>query len=53
MKLKNIEDQISLKRKELAIEKDPNKRSKIQKAITKLGLKKEIEFIKNRIEALG
>lgn len=52
MKLQNIEDQISLKRKALAIEKNPIKRSNLQKQLSKLGLRKEIEFIKNRITAM-
>lgn len=53
MKLQDIENQISLKQKEIAIEKDPLKRNQIQKDLTKLGLRKEIEFIKNRIDAIN
>ncbi|GAA3608952.1 hypothetical protein Q4Q39_17440 [Flavivirga amylovorans] len=53
MEIEDIENKISLKRKQLAIEKESYKRSEIQKELKRLNLKKEIEFIKNRIASLG
>lgn len=52
MNIEEIENQIELKRKELSFIKNPERRSELQRQLSKLGLRKEIEFIKNRIASM-
>lgn len=53
MTIQDIDNQIKLKRTELQITVDYEKKQKIQKQIRVLNFKKEIEIIKFKIQQLG
>lgn len=51
--METIEDKIRVKQTQIQVERDPNKKQELQKQLTKLQLRKEIEEIRKRIEQLG
>jgi len=53
MEIEELDDKISLKRRELSIEKDLMRRQNLRKQIRKLVLKKEIKYIQQKIEAIS
>jgi hypothetical protein len=48
----NLDDKIAVKRKQIEVENDPNKKALFNKQLQKLVIKKQIKFLQNRIEQL-
>ena len=53
MEEKTIEDKIRLKQLQIQIEKDPTKKSELNKQLRKLQLRKQIDDLKIRTEHLS
>ena len=51
--MNSIDDKIKIKQTEINIEENSERKSELQKQLTKLQLQKEIEDIRKRIEQLG
>jgi peptidoglycan hydrolase CwlO-like protein len=50
MEIENIDGRIAVKRKEVQVERDPNRKRVMQNDLEILQLRKQIETLKNKIE---
>ena len=48
----NLDDKIAVKRKQIEVENDPNKKAEYNNQLQKLLIKKQIKVLQNRIEQL-
>lgn len=48
----NINGKIQLKQKEISIENDPEKKSKLQRELQILNFRKQIDFYRNKINQI-
>ena len=46
----NLEAKIAVKNKEIQVETDPNKKAQFQRDLEILNLRKQIEFLRDKIE---
>ena len=50
--MNDLDDKIAVKRKQIEVENDPNKKINYNKQLQKLLIKKQIKSLRNRIEQL-
>lgn len=48
----DLDDKIAVKRKQIEVENDPNKKAEYNKQLQKLLIQKQIKSLQNRIEQL-
>tara|TARA_R110000823_G_scaffold313466_2_gene441169 strand:- start:2714 stop:2869 length:156 start_codon:yes stop_codon:yes gene_type:complete len=48
----NLDDKIAVKRKQIEVENDPNKKAEYNKQLQKLLIKKQIKSLRNRLEQI-
>jgi len=52
IKMDDLNDKIAVKRKQIEVENDPDKKAEYNKQLQKLLIKKQIKVLQNRIEQL-